>query len=94
VILAEDLYLTGNTVIIDHGLGVNSTYAHLTTIAVKVGERIERGKLLGTVGATGRANGPHLHWGLNVGQVRIDPALLMGPMPGGAAPGAKATNAK
>jgi murein DD-endopeptidase MepM/ murein hydrolase activator NlpD len=82
VILAEDLYLTGNTVIIDHGLGVNSTYAHLTTMAVKVGERVERGRLIGTVGATGRANGPHLHWGLNVGQVRIDPALLMGPMPG------------
>jgi len=81
VILAEELYLTGNTVIIDHGLGVNSTYAHLSSMKVKVGDRLERGQLIGAVGATGRATGPHLHWGLNVGQVRVDAALLVPPMP-------------
>jgi murein DD-endopeptidase MepM/ murein hydrolase activator NlpD len=81
VILAEELYLTGNTVIIDHGLGVNSTYAHLSSTAVKVGQRVEQGQLIGQVGATGRATGPHLHWGLNVGQVRVDAALMVPPMP-------------
>ncbi len=81
VILAEELYLTGNTIIIDHGLGVNSTYAHLSSMAVKVGDRVERGQEIGKIGATGRATGPHLHWGLNVGQVRIDAALLVPPMP-------------
>jgi murein DD-endopeptidase MepM/ murein hydrolase activator NlpD len=81
VILAEELYLTGNTVIIDHGLGVTSTYAHLSSMAVKPGDRLAPDQLIGTVGATGRATGPHLHWGLNVGQVRVDPALLVPPMP-------------
>ncbi|MEO8557460.1 MAG: M23 family metallopeptidase [Rhodospirillales bacterium] len=81
VILAEELYLTGNTVIVDHGLGVNSTYAHLSSMAVKVGDRIKQGQLLGKIGATGRATGPHLHWGLNVGQVRVDAALLVPLMP-------------
>lgn len=86
VILAEELYLTGNTVIIDHGLGVNSTYAHLSSIAVKLGQRVEQGQLIGKVGATGRATGPHLHWGLNVGQVRVDAALMVPPMPAQPAP--------
>jgi len=81
VMLAEELYLTGNTVIMDHGLGVNSTYAHLSSMAVKVGQRVEQGQLLGEIGATGRATGPHLHWGVNVGQVRVDAALLVPPMP-------------
>jgi murein DD-endopeptidase MepM/ murein hydrolase activator NlpD len=81
VILAEELYLTGNTVIIDHGLGVNSTYAHLSSIAVRLGQRVEQGQVIGKVGATGRATGPHLHWGLNVGQIRVDAALMVPPMP-------------
>jgi len=77
VIFVGDLYLTGNTVIVDHGFGVSSTYLHLKTVAVAVGETIESGVLIGTVGATGRATGPHLHWGLNWFSERLDPALLL-----------------
>jgi murein DD-endopeptidase MepM/ murein hydrolase activator NlpD len=77
VIFVGDLYLSGNTVIVDHGFGVSSTYLHLKTTAVDVGQTIEAGALIGTVGATGRATGPHLHWGVNWFEVRLDPALLL-----------------
>ncbi|MEO8011820.1 MAG: M23 family metallopeptidase, partial [Dokdonella sp.] len=72
-----DLYLTGGTVLLDHGHGVSSNFLHLSRIDVKVGERIEQGQVLGAVGATGRASGPHLHWGMNWFEVRIDPQLLL-----------------
>ena len=81
VMLAEDLYFTGLTVIVDHGLGVNSTYAHLSVLAVGVGQKIAAGQKIGAVGATGRATGPHLHWGLNWFEVRLDPGLLVPPPP-------------
>jgi hypothetical protein len=73
-----DLYLTGGTVLLDHGHGLSSVFLHLSRIDVKVGQRIERGQVFGAVGATGRATGPHMHWGLNWFDVRLDPALLPG----------------
>jgi murein DD-endopeptidase MepM/ murein hydrolase activator NlpD len=81
VTLAGDLYFSGNTVFIDHGLGVNTSYLHLDSIAVKEGQSVRAGEKIGTLGATGRATGPHLHWGLNWFDVRLDPALIVPPMP-------------
>jgi len=72
-----DLYLTGGTVLLDHGHGLSSSFLHLSAVEVAVGDRIERGQRIGAVGATGRASGPHLHWGLNWFDVRIDPALVL-----------------
>lgn len=71
------LYLTGGTVVLDHGHGVSSVFIHMSRIDVEVGQRVERGTPLGAVGATGRASGPHLHWGMNWFEVRVDPALLL-----------------
>ncbi|HEV8693305.1 MAG TPA: M23 family metallopeptidase [Lysobacter sp.] len=71
------LYLTGGTVLLDHGHGVSSNFLHLSRIDVKVGDRITQGQVIGTVGATGRATGPHLHWGMNWFDVRIDPLLVL-----------------
>jgi murein DD-endopeptidase MepM/ murein hydrolase activator NlpD len=72
-----DLYLTGGTVLLDHGHGVSSNFLHLSRIDVKVGDRIAQGQVIGAVGATGRATGPHLHWGMNWFDVRIDPLLVL-----------------
>ncbi len=78
VIFADpDLYLTGGTLLIDHGHGISSNFLHLSKIDVKVGDRIEQGEVIATVGATGRASGPHLHWGMNWFATRIDPQLLV-----------------
>jgi murein DD-endopeptidase MepM/ murein hydrolase activator NlpD len=74
-----DLYLTGGTVLLDHGHGVSSNFLHMSRIDVKVGDRIEQGQIIGAVGMTGRATGPHLHWGMNWFDVRLDPLLLMTP---------------
>jgi biotin carboxyl carrier protein len=73
-----DLYLTGGTVLIDHGHGVNSNFLHLSRIDVKVGDHVKQGQVIGAVGKTGRATGPHLHWGLTWFSVRLDPLLLPG----------------
>ena len=82
VALAEaDLYFTGGTVMLDHGHGLTSVYSHLGTVEVRVDEQVARGKRIGTVGATGRATGPHLDWRVNWFGERLDPALLAGPMP-------------
>ncbi len=72
-----DLYLTGGTVLIDHGMGVSSNFLHLSRLDVKVGDRVEQGQIIGLVGMTGRATGPHMHWGMNWLKVRIDPQLLL-----------------
>ncbi len=72
-----DLYLTGGTLLLDHGHGVSSNFLHLSRLDAKVGDRIEQGQVIGTVGATGRATGPHLHWGMSWFDVRIDPLLLL-----------------
>ena len=74
-----DLYLTGGTVLLDHGHGVSSNFLHMSRIDVKVGERVEQGQVVGAVGMTGRATGPHLHWGMNWFDVRLDPLLLVEP---------------
>ncbi|MEO8160571.1 MAG: M23 family metallopeptidase [Arenimonas sp.] len=80
VTLAEpDLYLTGGTVLLDHGHGLSSNFLHFSRIDVKLGERVEQGQVIGLVGATGRATGPHMHWGMNWFDVRIDPQLLLPP---------------
>ena len=71
------LYLTGGTVVIDHGHGVSSNFLHLSRIDVAVGDRIEQGQPFAAVGATGRATGPHLHWGMNWFDVRVDPLLVL-----------------
>ncbi len=74
---ASDLYLTGGTVLLDHGHGVSSNFLHLSRLDVAVGDRIEQGQVIGAVGATGRASGPHLHWGMHWFDVRVDPLLLL-----------------
>ena len=74
---APDLYLTGGTLLLDHGHGVSSNFLHLSRIDAKVGDRIEQGQVIGAVGATGRATGPHLHWGMNWLDVRVDPQLAL-----------------
>ncbi|MEO6264099.1 MAG: M23 family metallopeptidase [Luteimonas sp.] len=74
---APDLYLTGGTVLIDHGHGVSSNFLHPSRIDVKVGDHVEQGQVIGAVGATGRATGPHLHWGMNWFDVRVDPLLVL-----------------
>jgi len=77
VVLAENLFFTGNTVILDHGLGLFSLYAHLSRMDVVAGQTVTGGAPLGLVGATGRVTGPHLHWALRLGRARIDPALAL-----------------
>ncbi|NDK37625.1 M23 family peptidase [Pseudoxanthomonas gei] len=74
---APDLYLTGGTLLLDHGFGVSSNFLHLSRIDVKVGDRVEQGQVIAAVGATGRATGPHLHWGMSWLDVRIDPLLVL-----------------
>lgn len=77
VTLAEpDLFYSGGTIIIDHGYQVNTTYLHLNSVDVRVGDVLEQGDVIGTIGATGRATGPHLDWRVNWGNHRLDPSLL------------------
>ena len=72
-----DLYLTGGTLLLDHGFGISSNFLHLSRLDVQPGDRVEQGQVVGAVGATGRATGPHLHWGMNWFDVRIDPLLVL-----------------
>jgi Peptidase family M23 len=78
VALLGDYFFPGRLVALDHGLGLYTLYFHLDTTMVVEGERVERGRTIGTVGSTGRATGPHLHFGAMVGSARIDPATLLG----------------
>ena len=71
------LYLTGGTVVLDHGHGISSNFLHLSRIDANVGDVVKQGEVIGAVGATGRATGPHLHWGMNWFDVRIDPLLVL-----------------
>lgn len=73
------LVLTGGTVLIDHGYGLTSSFLHMSRLDVKVGDKIEPGQVIGAAGMTGRATGPHVHWGFNWFEVRLDPALLPKP---------------
>lgn len=77
VVMAEDLYFSGLTLIVDHGFGVSSTFMHLNRFKVNVGDRISRGQHIADIGATGRVTGPHLDWRINWFQERLDPQLLL-----------------
>jgi len=78
VILTGDYFFNGKTVFVDHGQGLISMFCHLSEIGVKVGDELARGGVLGKVGATGRATGPHLHWNVSLNDARIDPAIFIG----------------
>jgi len=77
VALAEELFFSGNTVVVDHGLGIYTFYGHLSEIDVKAGDTLAAGEVLGKVGATGRVTGPHLHWGLTVERARVNPLQIV-----------------
>lgn len=76
VVVIGDFFFNGNTVIVDHGVGIYSVYLHLSEIGVEEGQIVERGDVVGLVGATGRVTGPHLHWGFRVQNARVDPFSL------------------
>jgi murein DD-endopeptidase MepM/ murein hydrolase activator NlpD len=76
VVLAGPLYFSGNTVVLDHGLGLTTLYAHLSKMHVKPGDVVKKGQVIGNVGATGRVTGPHLHWALKLREARVDPYSL------------------
>lgn len=78
VTLARRLYLSGNTVMIDHGFGLSTVMLHMRKLAVKTGQHVRQGQIVGYSGMTGRATGPHVHWGMNWFGVRLDPALVAG----------------
>ena len=77
IALAGDLYYSGNTVVIDHGLGLLSLLAHLSAIDVREGDNVTAGQRVGLVGATGRVTGPHLHWAVRLQGARVDPGSLL-----------------
>jgi murein DD-endopeptidase MepM/ murein hydrolase activator NlpD len=77
VVLAKNLFYSGNAVFIDHGLGLYTTYLHFSEIKVAAGTIVERGQLIGLAGATGRVTGPHLHWGVRIVDARVDPFSLL-----------------
>lgn len=76
VVFIEDTFYGGNTVVIDHGLGVYTVYLHLSSVKVKLKEHIEKGSVVGHVGMTGRATGPHLHYGLKINEVTANPVSV------------------
>ena len=78
----SDMFLTGKTVMINHGHGLTSIYIHMDRITVKRADLVSRGQQIGAVGMTGRATGPHLHWGVSLFNTKLDPALLVGSMEG------------
>jgi murein DD-endopeptidase MepM/ murein hydrolase activator NlpD len=77
VVVARNLYFSGNTVIIDHGLGLFSLLAHLSAFEVSEGDVVAAGQLVGRVGATGRVTGPHLHWAVRASGARVDPLAVL-----------------
>jgi len=78
VILLGDYFFNGKTVFVDHGQGLISMFCHLSQIDVRLGDELPRGGVLGKVGATGRATGPHLHWNISLNDARVDPAIFIG----------------
>jgi murein DD-endopeptidase MepM/ murein hydrolase activator NlpD len=76
-----DMFFSGGTLIIDHGHGLSSTFIHLSEVLVKKGDAITQGQAIAKVGKTGRATGPHLDWRMNWFEERVDPQLLVKPMP-------------
>lgn len=78
VVFADpDLFYSGGTIIVNHGFGITTTYIHLSAVNVEVGQQLAQGQVIGAIGATGRATGPHLDWRVNWGNVRLDPALVL-----------------
>lgn len=77
VVLAKNLFYSGNAVFIDHGLGIYTVYLHLSEILVEPGAMVEQGDVVGLAGATGRVTGPHLHWGARIIDSRVDPFSLL-----------------
>ncbi len=77
VVLAKELFYSGNAVFIDHGLGVYTVYLHLSEILVEPGSIVDQGQVVGLAGATGRVTGPHLHWGARIVDARVDPFSLL-----------------
>ena len=76
-LVEEDMFFTGNTVIMDHGLGLISIFAHLKEVFVEKGEKVLQGQKIGSIGMTGRATGPHLHWGVYLNNTSVDPEVLL-----------------
>jgi murein DD-endopeptidase MepM/ murein hydrolase activator NlpD len=81
VVFAQELYLEGNTVIIDHGFGLYSIYMHLSKIQSSEGDTVHVDEVIGLVGATGRVTGPHLHWGIKLLGAKVDPFSLVRVVP-------------
>ena len=81
VTMVDDLYYSGNTLILDHGMRVFSTFLHMDTITVEVGETVKQGEQIGTIGSTGRSTGPHLDWRINLGNTRLDPQTIISESP-------------
>jgi murein DD-endopeptidase MepM/ murein hydrolase activator NlpD len=79
----DDMYFSGGTLILDHGHGLSSSFLHLSKLLVVDGQRVKQGDVIAEVGATGRVTGAHLDWRMNWRKKRLDPALLVGPMPQG-----------
>ena len=77
VTLADDLYFNGNTVFLDHGMGLITMYCHMSELKVAEGDKVSMGDTIGLVGATGRATGPHLHWSVSLNGYRVDPLVFM-----------------
>jgi murein DD-endopeptidase MepM/ murein hydrolase activator NlpD len=77
IVLAEDLFFTGGTIIIDHGQGLFSLFAHLSEFVAREGEDVAQGAIVGYVGATGRVTGPHLHWAVRLNGARVDPRSMI-----------------
>lgn len=80
-LINDDMFYTGMTLMLDHGLGLTSVYAHMSVILVKQGALVKKGTPIGKVGQTGRVTGAHLHWGVTLGRTHLDPALIAGKMP-------------
>jgi murein DD-endopeptidase MepM/ murein hydrolase activator NlpD len=77
VVFTGNHFFSGNSIYIDHGLGIVSMYFHLSEIKVKTGDEVEIGDVIGFVGSTGRSTGPHLHWGVRVNNIRVNPLSLI-----------------
>lgn len=77
VVVARKLFYTGNTVILDHGYGLFTIYGHMSKLKVKEGQVVKKGVVMGLAGATGRASGPHLHWGVHLNGAKVDPMVLV-----------------
>lgn len=77
IVIADDLYFSGNTIVLDHGSGLFSLFAHLSRMSLPRGAIVAKGEKVGEVGATGRVTGPHLHWAVRLGEVSVDPQSLI-----------------